>query len=105
MNDLFLADRGFDIHDSVGSYCSSLKIPALTEGENQLSGIEVEQTTRIANVRIRVECVIGNIRQKYFILSATQLINFVNSSLDKIVCVSSICVIQWYPFINNYNFW
>ena len=34
---------------------SSLKIPALTKGENQLSGIEVEQTTRIANVRIHVE--------------------------------------------------
>ena len=96
MGDTVLADRGFDIHDSVGSYCSSLKIPALTEGEKQLSGIEVEQTTRIANARIHVERVIGNIRQKYSILSATQQINFVNSSLDKIVCY--MCSHQYVRF-------
>lgn len=94
--DTILADRGFDIHDSVGSLCSSLKIPAFTKGKSQLSGIEVEQTRTIANVRIHVERVIGNIRQKYSILSATQPIDFVSSTtesesvttLDKIVCVT-----------------
>ncbi len=88
-----MEDRGFDIGDSVGSYCSSLKIPAFTKGKTQLSGTEVEQSRNIANVRIHVERVIGNIRQKYSILSATQPIDFVCSNetvttLDKIVYVS-----------------
>ena len=57
---LILADRGFDIRDSVSTCCSSLVVPAFTKGKSQLSGIEVEQTRRIANVRIHVERVIGN---------------------------------------------
>ena len=92
--DTVLADRGFDISDSVGSYCSTLKVPAFTRGKPQLSGINVEQTRQIANVRIHVERVIGNIRKKYSLLSATQPIEFVSSAdettttLDKIVCVA-----------------
>ena len=91
--DTILADRGFDIHDSVGSYSSQLKIPAFIKGKNQLSAIDVEQTRSIANVRIHVERVIGNLRKKYSILSATQPIDFVTqnetaTTLDKIVCVS-----------------
>ncbi len=91
--DTILADRGFDISDSVGSYCSTLKIPAFTKGKSQLHGIEVEQTRRIANVRIHVERVIGNIRQKYTIINSTQPIDYVQSdeqqtTLDKIVCVA-----------------
>ena len=39
--------------------------------------IIVEQTRWIANVRIHVERVIGNIRQKYTMRSATQPIEFV----------------------------
>ena len=89
--DVILADRGFDIQESVGLFCSTIKIPAFTKGKKQLSGIEVEQTRRIANVRIHVERVIGNIRKKYSILSATQPIDFVTVrngdaiTLDKIV--------------------
>lgn len=91
--DVILADRGFDIQESVGLYCARVKIPAFTKGKKQLSGIEVEQTRKIANVRIHVERVIGNIRKKYGILSATQPIDFVVSkggktTLDKIVTVS-----------------
>ena len=91
--DMILADRGFNIEDSVGSYCSSLRIPAFTKGKNQLSSIEVEQSRNIANVRIHVECVIGNIRQ---ILSCTQPIDIVSgtetvTTLDKLVCV--ICAL------------
>ncbi len=92
--DLILADRGFDISDLVGSYCSTIKMPAFTRGKAHLTGIEVEQTRKIANVRIHVERVIGNIRKKYSILSDTQPpIDFLlspndsNSLLDKIVCV------------------
>lgn len=63
--DVILADRGFDIAESVGLFCARIKIPAFTKGKKQLSGIEVEQTRRIANVRIHVERFIGNIRKKY----------------------------------------
>ena len=95
--DVILADRGFDIHKSVGLFCSTIKIPAFTKGKKQLSGIEVEQTRRIANVRIHVERVIGNIRKNYSILSATQPIDFVTvrngdaTTLDKIV--TSCCAL------------
>ena len=91
--DTVLADRGFDISDSVGSYCSTLKTPTFTRGKSQLSGIEVEQTRKIANVRIHVERVIGNIRKKFSLLSGTQPIDFISSQdesktlLDKIVYV------------------
>ena len=91
--DTILADRGFDIQDSVSLYCARITMPAFTRGKKQLTGIEVEQTRRIANVRIHVERVIGSVRQKYSILSATQPIDFVTSrdgkvpTLDKIVCI------------------
>ena len=70
--DMIIADRGFNIPDSVGFHCSTLKLPAFTKGKKQLSSIEVEQTRKIANVQIHVEHVIGNIRQKCSILSSTQ---------------------------------
>lgn len=81
----------------MGLFCSTIKIPAFTKGKKQLSGIEVEQTRRIANVCIHVERVIGNIRKKYSILSATQPIDFVTvrngdvTTLDKII--TSCCAL------------
>ena len=96
--DTLLADRGFDISDSVGLHCARLEIPAFTKGKKQLEGIAVEQTRNLANVRIHVERVIGNVRKKYSMLSCTQLIDFVISSdgtkttLDKIVLVSCALV-------------
>ena len=91
--DTILADRGFDIADSVGFYCARVTIPASTKGKKQLTGIEVEQTRRIANVLIHVERVIGLIRQKYTLLTGTQPIDFLISRgndipmLDKVVLV------------------
>ena len=46
-----LADCGFDIKDSVDLYCVTVTLPGFMKGKAQLSGIEVEQTQRIANVR------------------------------------------------------
>ena len=34
--DVVLADRDFDIDESVGFYCAKLKIPAFTKGKYQL---------------------------------------------------------------------
>ena len=44
---------------------AKLHIPAFTRGKSQLSATEVEETRKIANVRIHVERVIGYVRQKY----------------------------------------
>lgn len=92
--DTILADRGFDIRESVSLYCAQITMPAFTKGKKQLIGIEVEQTRRIANVQIHVEIVIGCVRQKYSILSATLPIDLVMAkngsvpTLDKnFVCI------------------
>lgn len=69
--DIVLADRGFDISESVGMMQARLHIPAFTKGKSQLSAVEVENTRTIANVRIHVERVIGCVRQKYAILQGT----------------------------------
>ena len=50
---------------------ATLNIPAFTKGKSQLSPGDVESTRRLANVRIHVERVIGSVRQKFQILSAT----------------------------------
>ena len=95
--DTILADRGFAIKESVGLYCATTTVPAFTKGKKQLSAIEMEQTRRIANVCIHIEKVIGNIRQKYTLLSSTVLVHFVNSgsgantTLDKIAVQSCMC--------------
>ena len=47
--DIVLADRGFDISDSVGTVHARLHIPAFTKGKNQLTASEVEETRTIAN--------------------------------------------------------
>ncbi len=62
--DVVLADRGFNIAESVGVMQTKLHIPSFTKGKNQLSALEVEDTRSIANVRIHVERVIAAVRQR-----------------------------------------
>ncbi|XP_022807135.1 uncharacterized protein LOC111344188 [Stylophora pistillata] len=69
--DLVLADRGFTIHESVQFQQAQLNIPAFTKGKDQLDPADVEQTRKIASVRIHVERIIGLLRQKYTILQQT----------------------------------
>ena len=92
--DLVLADRGFDIEDSVGLYAARLQIPSFTKGKPQLSALDIETTRSLANVRIHVERVIGTIRQKYAILGHSVIpIHYLmsdgneSSLLDKIAVV------------------
>ena len=98
--DLILADRGFDVHDSIGLQQGELKIPAFTKGKNQLESVDIEDTRRLAAVRIHVERVIGMVRQKYSILQGTIPISLLDCKeevmpLDKIVTVccalSNVC--------------
>ena len=88
--DVVLADRGFEISDSVGVMQASLSIPAFTKGKSQLSAMEIEETRTIANVRIHIERVIGNVRQKYTILKNTLPIDFVTSSNGDTPLIDSV---------------
>ena len=90
--DIVLADRGFNISESVALHGAKLEIPAFTKGKSQLSSLEVEETRRLANVRIHVERVIGLVRQKYQILNGILPIETLYSDtstpqIDKIAIV------------------
>ncbi|XP_070197777.1 uncharacterized protein [Littorina saxatilis] len=92
--DKVLADRGFDIEEIVGLACAEVKIPAFTRGKCQMHSQDIEQTRKIAHLRIHVERVIGNVVMKYTILSSTIPINLILpcegedvTFLDKIVVV------------------
>ena len=97
--DLVLADRGFDVGDTLGCLMANVKIPAFTKGKSQLGPLDVEDTRHIASVRIHVERVIGCVRQKYSILNGPLPIDFLMKRdndvlplIDKIVFVSCACV-------------
>lgn len=85
-----LADRGFDIADSVGMTGASLHIPAFTKGKKQLK--ELESTRRIAKVRIHVERVIGCLRQKYSILQSTLPLDYMAND-TKLTTVDRVAVV------------
>ena len=91
--DTIIADRGFDIKESTAMYCAHVTVPTFTKGKKQLTGIEVEQTRRLANVRIHVERVIGLIRQKFSLLNHTQPIDYVISRNDSIPLLDKIVTV------------
>ena len=97
--DIVLADRGFDIADSVGFYQACLHIPAFTRGKKQLSAEEVEETRKIANVRIHVfdverVIVIGLVCRKYTILQEILPIQLVTARRgDDLAPIDKIAIV------------
>ena len=93
--DIVLADRGFDISESISMCQAKLHLPAFTKGKAQLSALEVEESRTIANVQIHVERVIGSVRQKYSILQGTlpiaYVIKRVNEDCPLIDRISRVC--------------
>lgn len=92
--DLVLADRGFDVIESIALAGATLKLPAFTRGRSQLDAKDVEETRKLAHVRIHVERVIGCMCSKYTFLNDTIQMGFVVPIegqgmilLDKIVTV------------------
>ena len=90
-----MADRGFDIEESLALYCAKVKIPSFTKGKRQLTSLDVEQSRRIAAVRIHVERVIGNVQNKYSLLQSILPLDFLMKNdesnyctVDKTDCVS-----------------
>ena len=72
--DVVLADRGFDVVDSIAVCGATLDIPAFTRGCDQLSAGDIEATRKLANVQIHVERIIGAVRQHFQILSTTAVL-------------------------------
>ena len=90
--DVVLADCGFNIADSVAIAGASFAIPAFTKGRDQLSAAEVESTRKLANVRIHIERVIGAVRQRFSILSATGVLSkdLVQTKIDDGVLLDAV---------------
>ena len=91
--DIVLADRGFNIQESVGLHCAEVKIPAFTRGKKQLSPLEIEQKRKIAHSRIEVERVIGLVRNKYTILRSTIPIDYLHCNPACIPTLDKICTV------------
>lgn len=92
--DIVLADRGFDIADSVGFYQAQLYIPAFTKGKSQLPAKDVEETRKIANVRIHVERVIGLVRRKFTMLQSILPVALVTARKgDNLAPIDKIAII------------
>jgi len=68
--DVVLADRGFTISKSVGFHFATLKTLAFTKSYAQLHARFIEETRKIASVRVYLERIIRLIRSKYKILSS-----------------------------------
>lgn len=91
--DFILADRGFNIQESVGLKCAKVVTPSYTRGKLQLSALEVEATRKIAHVRIHVERVIGLVRNKYGILSEKIPISYLVTSGSEIAVIDKITTV------------
>ncbi|XP_037650709.1 uncharacterized protein LOC119503167 [Sebastes umbrosus] len=110
LGDVILADRGFDVADSVGLYNAELKIPAFTKGEKQLGPVELESTRGLASVRIHVERVTGEARNRYTVLQSTFGIQMCEAEhpkgltpLDKVVHVCC-ALTNLAPSVVRWNF-
>jgi hypothetical protein len=81
--DVVMADRGFDVKDSIGVMMASVKMPAFTKGKKQMPALELEESRKLAHLRIHVERVIGLMRQKYTFLSGIVPIDHLRTTDDK----------------------
>ncbi|XP_062559097.1 uncharacterized protein LOC134223887 [Armigeres subalbatus] len=104
--DVIMADRGFLIEEEIKKKNARLNIPAFKKYGPQLTALDVENTRKIANVRIHVERVIGMIREKYQLLKGhvpmTLIMRQHNGimAMDMIVYVAAILVNICKPIIN-----
>ena len=87
--DQVLADRGFTIEQEVATRGGILEIPSFTKGKSQLSAEDVDESRKIANVRIHIERVIGRLR-KWTILNTIIPICQADLTDDIVVCIAGL---------------
>ena len=75
--DIVMADRGFRIDEDVEFYQAKLVIHDFTRGKKQLHPLEVENTRKIANVRIHAERVIGLVVRKFRVFDGEIPLEFI----------------------------
>ena len=99
--DIVMADRGFRIDEDVAFYQAKLVIPDFTRSKKQLHPLEVENTRKIANVRIHVERVIGLVVRKFWVFDGEIPLEFLKlkqgeavPTIDKVVkvCCALTCL-------------
>jgi len=82
--DQILADRGFTlIAEFRAASGAELFVPAFRKGKPQLSASDVDETRKIAHVRIHIERVIGLLRNRYTILKGTLDLNTIKNPSDE----------------------
>ena len=89
-----LSDRGFAVQELVGLYCAELKIPEFIRGKSQLEQKSVDETRKIAAMRIHVETVIRLLHNKFTILRRVLQIKIIMKTDDgtcKRTHISAIC--------------
>ncbi|KAL4120840.1 hypothetical protein QTP88_013458 [Uroleucon formosanum] len=91
--DVVLADRGFTINENVGFHCATFKTPGFTKGLPQLHPCTIEETRKIASVRIHVERVIGLTRSKFKILNGPVQITTLKNQDDRTCLLDSIVTV------------
>ena len=85
-----MADRGFKIKKELLQRQASLSIPPSKQGNLQMTEENVQETSRIANVRIYVEKAIARVKW-YNILSNEMEINCLHLCDDIVVTCCSLC--------------
>lgn len=93
-----MGDRGFLIENELKKKNATMCIPAFKKSGNQLLALETETTRKVANVKIHVERVIANLRNKYRIIKERVPMTLVvrkhngHMLMDMIVRVAAILV-------------
>ena len=103
--DIVLADRGFTCDEYARMAMAKVKIPPFTKGKKQLEKVDVDWSRELSVVRIRVERVIGALKQKYTILQGILPISLIQderdstSTIDEILSLLCMC-----KFVSCYCF-
>ncbi|XP_061167384.1 uncharacterized protein LOC133176248 [Saccostrea echinata] len=91
--DQVMADRGFLIAEELANHGATLVIPAFTRGKTQLSAKDVEQTRKIAHVRIHVERAIERIKN-FNILNTNLSMHMIPHSDSIVTICAAVCNLQ-----------